>query len=38
VRLKELGWFNYNIHLTPAGGMGIGDGVSQSVSNKPPSP
>lgn len=27
--MKELGWFQDNIHLAPAGGKGIGDAISQ---------
>jgi hypothetical protein len=27
--MKELGWFNDNIHLTPPGGQGIGDAISK---------
>jgi hypothetical protein len=29
VAMKELGWFNDNIHLTPPGGQGIGDAISR---------
>jgi hypothetical protein len=26
-RMKALGWFNDNIHLTPTGGQGIGEAI-----------
>ena len=27
--MKELGWFQDNIHLAPPGGKGIGDAISE---------
>ena len=31
-KMKDLGWFSDNIHLTPQGGKAIGDGISRLLS------